>query len=329
MAYRIEHGECVEHSIRRIAAEQLDRALADLREAIEADPAEAIHDCRKRCKKYRGLIRLVRPALGDQYRIANDLARDAARELSGLRDATAVHQSFEMFLAASDPLVTVDADALERISTDLREQHDRIVAGIRPDDAAVTAAIALLDEARAHAATLTVEGHGWQAIGPGITRIFDQGDDALTASIDDPSGDNFHDWRKRVKYLWYDVRLLTPIAPSILNPLRASLKQLAETLGDAHDVAVLGGQLADRRCGEADDFTSLTALVDDARRELEWRAVGLGLRLYAESPKRFARRLGTYWDTWADHGAEPDQRGLDELLDEFAATAVDRSSSPG
>ena len=46
-----------------------------------------VHDVRKRCKKVRGLLRLVRPGLGPDYRRANADVRDAARELSSLRDA--------------------------------------------------------------------------------------------------------------------------------------------------------------------------------------------------------------------------------------------------
>ena len=85
MSYTLVTGETLTEAARRVAGEQLDDAIDDLSDAVDDDPTEAIHDARKRCKKVRGLVRAVRPALGeDVYRVANDTARDAARELSDL-----------------------------------------------------------------------------------------------------------------------------------------------------------------------------------------------------------------------------------------------------
>jgi hypothetical protein len=61
MGYRFRHDdESVEAGLRRIAAEQLTKALASL----DADALhEGVHDARKRVKKLRGLLRLVRPGV--------------------------------------------------------------------------------------------------------------------------------------------------------------------------------------------------------------------------------------------------------------------------
>lgn len=34
-----------------------------------------------------------------------------------------------------------------------------------------------------------------------------------------PSVENLHEWRKRVKDLWYQVRLLTPLWPGMLKEI--------------------------------------------------------------------------------------------------------------
>ena len=48
--------------VRRIARGQVEEAIAELDDpALEA--GDAIHQVRKRCKKLRGLVRLVRPGL--------------------------------------------------------------------------------------------------------------------------------------------------------------------------------------------------------------------------------------------------------------------------
>lgn len=50
----------VEAAVRRIAVRQIDRALEQI-EAPDLEQAARVHEARKRCKKLRGLIRLVRP----------------------------------------------------------------------------------------------------------------------------------------------------------------------------------------------------------------------------------------------------------------------------
>ena len=65
MAYRIQKSDkSLTTALRRISDEQLGRAIAaNGRPPEEAD--EAIHDIRKRCKKLRGLFRLVRSGFDD------------------------------------------------------------------------------------------------------------------------------------------------------------------------------------------------------------------------------------------------------------------------
>ena len=66
MSYRFEPGEKVERGVKRMAREQIDKALAEI-DSDELDVHERVHQVRKRCKKLRAIARLVRPALGSQY----------------------------------------------------------------------------------------------------------------------------------------------------------------------------------------------------------------------------------------------------------------------
>src|SRR6056297_195459 len=141
MGYVLERDESVEDGVRRIAREQLDDAVDDLENLIDDDPADAVHDVRKRCKKVRGLVRLVRPSLGeDTYRVANDTARDAGRHLSDLRDATALMETFELVVDRSE--MDRDADdeagtAVRAVGDVLRSRHRRAVDQLDHDHPAV------------------------------------------------------------------------------------------------------------------------------------------------------------------------------------------------
>ena len=67
MAYRFKLQEPIAQEVRRVALEQID--IAEEKLASKDDVASAIHDARRCLKRLRALIRLVRPALGeDVYR---------------------------------------------------------------------------------------------------------------------------------------------------------------------------------------------------------------------------------------------------------------------
>ena len=107
-----------------------------------------------------------------------------------------------------------------------------------------------------------------------------------------------------MKDLWYHVRLLEDAAPSVLRPLRDTLHDLEDALGDDHDVTTLlttVGTDAGRRLRDA-------AGAHAPRRSGPGRpAIGrvrVAERVYAEKPKAFRRRIGRYLAVWYDDGPE-------------------------
>jgi len=78
MAFRIDFEPGLDHEIRRIALEQLDKGLSEL-DAADHDLHEAIHQVRKRAKKLRALLRLVRDEVSDTYDRENATLRDTAK----------------------------------------------------------------------------------------------------------------------------------------------------------------------------------------------------------------------------------------------------------
>ena len=93
--YRIQADEKLEAAVRRIAHEQVEQAIAQLRGIDTHNAQGSIHQCRKHIKKLRGLLRMVRPSMGRAYRPANNTFRDAARLLSPYRDAHALLATFD------------------------------------------------------------------------------------------------------------------------------------------------------------------------------------------------------------------------------------------
>ena len=77
----------------RIARKQAKQAI----KALEAhqQSRDRVHEARTSVKKLRGLLRLVGPSLGDRYRRENARLGDLGDQLSQLRDAEVMIQTFD------------------------------------------------------------------------------------------------------------------------------------------------------------------------------------------------------------------------------------------
>ena len=125
-----------------------------------------------------------------------------------------------------------------------------------------------------------------------------------------------HDWRKAVKYTWHHLELLEGTAPSILDPAARAFHQVADSLGDAHNLAVLieAVESSPAAFGGQDSIRSLVEMAELSRVDLEARAISLGMRLYAETPKAFGQRLRRYWVAAAKVGPEQPVGELSEVV---------------
>jgi CHAD domain-containing protein len=301
MAYRLSMADDLPSAVRACAHEQLEGAVKRLEHADE-DPVDAVHEARKHLKKTRALLRLVRPALGTRaYRRENDALRELGLALSEARDADVLAEAAAGL--AERYAGQLPASDFEQLRAVLAAEATAARAEDDEDRAAVAAG---LREALARVEQWPLEGAGWDAVLAGAARAYARGRTALAATWEEPSDERLHAWRKRAKDLWYHARLLTPTWPAVLEAQGEEAHVLSELLGDDHDLALLHARLERGLtldpAAEA-DLASLLALVGERRGELRAQAWRLGGRLYAESPKAFARRLARYV-----HAAVEEQR---------------------
>src|SRR3974390_1671047 len=74
--------------LRTLPADILTEALAPLSDPALPD-ADLVHEFRKAMKRWRAILRLLEPFLGEGGAALRDEARDLARKLAGARDARA------------------------------------------------------------------------------------------------------------------------------------------------------------------------------------------------------------------------------------------------
>lgn len=318
MSYRLEPANQVGQQVQAVALERIDDALERLEHLDPSDPDEfehAIHEARKRCKELRGLSRLVRPALGKEFARFNALVRDAADELSSIRDAHAVIATFDELRVTTG---RQQDRGLEKVRRHQAEHAETAAATVAPDDPRVRRARRRLTKARERIPRWSLPS-GFEPLGDGLARTYERGRKGLRKAARHPSDVRFHEWRKAVKYLWYQVRLLEPAAPSVLTPLTARLGDLADSLGDDHDLSVLIARLEADPAGSG-GRRAVDAAVKLARTqqdELRRRSVRLGATVYAEPASRFVARVGTYWNNAIERGPELATGGIADLAREI------------
>lgn len=301
-AYRIRRDERPPDAVVRIARGRLDDALEQLREHLGDDPALAIHEARKDMKKARSVLRLVRDRIGEEvYQCENGRLRDAGRALSASRDAQAKAETLE---ALAERFGDELPDSVEGLQADLERERDSVAAALDDRDSELRATVREAIEAIV-AAHDSVEDwapskRGWKLLAPGLERSYGTGRDRFRDVRRDPSAENIHEWRKRVKDLWYDLRLLRDSWPDVLVGMADQAHDLSDLLGDHHDLTVLAEDVQ-RRPALADggeDLGAISSAVESRQEELLEAAVPIGERLYAEDPNAFVKRMRAYWKAW-------------------------------
>ncbi len=292
MSYRLALSDHdIPAALRSCAAEQLEDAILVLREEREADPVEAVHDARKDLKKARSLLRLVRSDMpGKPRRSENDALRDLAQRLSDVRDA-------DVMVETLDSLRERIAGQLSaRAFSTVRRRFVTVAARSRAGaDAAISED--LLDELGAVAARVgdwPVDDCDARTLRAGARTAYTRGRQRFAAAQDDPTTENLHEWRKRVKDLWYHARLLEQAWPPLMGAASEEAHRLSDLLGDDHDLGVLTERLQAASWPLSVDAEALLDLIGRRREELQAEAFALGRLVYAERPKAYGRRVGSY-----------------------------------
>ena len=298
MEYRLKQRESVPEGVRRMAAEQLDRAL-DYLGRQDGKRDKHIHEARKATKRLRALVRLVRRDLGDEvYALENQCYRGAGQRLSGLRDATVLVETLDRLVESLGK--DVPKSRFARVRTWLVERRDRVYGQVDSNNRAVQGVVADLAQARERLEHWNLQHRGWGGIRVGVQRIYARGRRDFAAAYVLPSDEAFHDWRKQVKYLWYHTQILENIWPSVMQAWAEELDQLGELLGQDHDLAVLRTAVLAEfpRAGATAKLRALESRIGEVRAQKQAEARPLAERIYLERPREFSRRLGGYWRVW-------------------------------
>jgi CHAD domain-containing protein len=294
----LEPEEKFTPGLRRIAHEQIGKALDHLRQPGD-DPDEAIHEARKHFKKIRAIMRLVRDELGSSiYKRENVTYRDAGRRLSDMRDS---YVKVETLDDLEDEYSDELADgAFDDMRQTLVERHEAVRRHTLDAENAMVETAETIAEAQGRIEELPLGEISYDDIAPSIYRVYKRGYKGMARSYDSGDPEDFHDWRKRVKYLWYHSRILRRLWPDMMEELADQVHDLSDYLGDAHDMAEFEELIEEEPelISDEESREVLAALLRRRRKALEAKGRPLAQRIYAEEPDEFVARIGGYWKAW-------------------------------
>ena len=278
----------VGEALRGVARDILAEARAAIENPAKSD-AEAVHDFRRAMKRWRALLRLVEPFIGEEAKRLRDEARDLARALTGARNAQ----------SALDALDDLDKHGLAlspRSVAGLRKRIEEIrLAAETTVNADMRVRLAgALDQASAVIERWPLHTLIFDNVADQLTRFYREARQLIPPDWPVADAEDLHELRKRVVIHRYQIDIIEPLWPRFVKMWSGEAQRLRDRLGKHQDMLVLAsltvphGPLAPWRSRLADAIAERRAAhVGDAAR--------IAARIFVEKPTALRRRLGTMW----------------------------------
>jgi CHAD domain-containing protein len=291
MGFRLKLREPLPDGLKRVFREQIESALELCRHPAK-QRGVTVHEVRKHLKKLRAAMRLAITEVGKARHAREDCCvRKIGRLVSDLRDAQVRLQTL---IQLRDETAKGPEDnpfpRIEELLSLERESFSAAFAGWQKQ------AIPQLERVKARLLKWPLQCLTWKQICGAVEKIYKRGQRGLAKTIKDPDPENFHAWRKRVKDLWYQLRILQPLNRMVLPEMAHDAEVLGELLGREHDLGFLWARL-EKECGDetlADELAQLEKLIRKRGKRLRTNALELGRRFYAEPAKAFAKRISIF-----------------------------------
>ncbi len=271
--------------MQKVVRKELGKIIRQLAGNGPEHSGEALHAARKGLKKVRAVLRLLREPLSQRiFRRENSRLREAARALSPRRDAEVLAKTLARFQHSHGR--TVGKEAVVKLNR-LGLQNCRRAFEVHMD---ARDPQALLAAVHRRVKRWPLGKLGWPDLCRGLEHSYRRSRKALRTSAHTRADADLHEWRKRVKDLWYELRVVFPHCSGDLKCMTKKLQLLGDQLGDDHDLVMLAAA-ADSAGLSPQQFQSVHDWIAAHRSRLQVAAFGLGRHVFAEKPARFGRLL--------------------------------------
>jgi CHAD domain-containing protein len=296
LQFRVD--ESVRDGLARISGEMIERARTRI-ERPGKNRAEDLHQVRVTIKRLRALLRLVRPVISEAFcDRENRRLKAMADRLAYFRDTTVSRQTLAT-LAGS--IAHKRSEGAFNLVLARFVDHGPEPGQFRIQrERTLRHAGTTLAAAKQSFENMLIPAEDWQALGPGLQQVYGRVRNRMLRALTYQTPEAFHDWRKQVKFLYYQLQMLEGISPRRLETMVRRLRELEDRLGEDHDLAVLERLLCDGReqfGGKRPVKCVLACLVRQSKK-LRKETAAMGKELFREKPRKFVDKLGKRWTVW-------------------------------
>jgi CHAD domain-containing protein len=237
----------------------------------------------------RALARLLREEIGErEFRRVNSRLRDTGRRLAPSRDSVVRLATLSRLIALHPKALALEG--IERLQGQL--EADRAQAEEPAFDPRVLDDV---EKMRRELSRWNLLDHDLDALSPGLRRIYREGRRRYArVKHKHARPQDLHDWRKRVKALYYALDMLGGPNAKGARRITKRTERLGEELGEEHDLWMLSVYVERHPQALGQDDRSrevLLKVIAQRRKRLRKRALAGGSRVYADPPSKFTRRI--------------------------------------
>jgi CHAD domain-containing protein len=274
--------------LRDVVHECLDEGRAAITDPAKSE-AEAVHDFRRAMKRWRALLRLFQPFVGEDARRLRNEAGELARGLSGARDGQ----------SALDALADLEKNGLALSAGAIARLRHRIEDIRRAAETTLNADMRLrlgcaLDEAQATVGGWPLHMVTFEALAGELARHYRRARALIPGDWPAAGAEDLHELRKRVVIHRYQIEIIEPLWPRFVKMWTSEAQRLRDRLGKHQDLLMLTN-LTGPHQAIARWRSRLAPAIGERRAAHVEAAERVAARLFLDKPNAVEQRLLGLW----------------------------------
>jgi CHAD domain-containing protein len=275
MSFALRPGKPITRELKRIARKELGGASKRLLQDHRDD--DDVHEGRKSVKKVEALAKVL-----DQIGVA-----PPRKDVKRLRE---VRRTFDHLRSRFAHRIPEHTSAI--IRTHLSRRKSQMTHRAQAGSGRLTRAGRTLRKIRRSAKQWVAPSIDVAELPDVLRRTFRASRKAMKRAQTRGRAADFHEWRKRVKDLWYQLRLAERLVSGLGSRIE-EFRALETALGEEHNLVVLRTKLTRERGlrNIKSHINRITAMSTAVQQELRRSALVLGTQLQKLTAKQFAKDL--------------------------------------
>jgi len=286
--------------------ETFEQGIYRLLESLNTDTARlliagsrvhlSIHEARKNIKKLRAVLRLIRHEIGiEKYQELNIFYRETGQKIALLRDDTSMVELLENFKEniKSPELQKVIQKSI-RLAKKKREKEFADFYKNKKGaqlNKSLSGKMAALKQAN-------ISGNPEIFIMQSVGKVHRDTIKRMKQAEKEGSNEAYHNWRKQVKYLMFQMMILKNAWPKFFDAYIDELDKLQKLLGSLHDLNILNNYAVqgDLLTLDKKQKEALLNYIYPRRASLKKQVHVIGKQLFAENSVAFSKRVLGIWN---------------------------------